>query len=101
MGTIGQNIKRLREENSWSQAIMAKKLKVSQSSFSQWENDEYKPKFEQLRKLSNVFNVRISEIDESIALNGDAVLASPNDLRAVPLLTTAQAKELDISRPFV
>lgn len=100
MGTIGQNIKRLREENSWSQAIMAKKLKVSQSSFSQWENDEYKPKFEQLRKLSNVFNVRISEIDESIALNGDAVLASPNDLRAVPLLTTAQAKELDISRPF-
>ena len=100
MRTIGQNIRRLREENSWSQAFMAKKLKVSQSSFSQWENDEYKPKFEQLRKLSNVFNVRISEIDESIALNGDAVLASANDLRAVPLLTTAQAKELDVSRPF-
>ena len=100
MGTIGQNIKRLREENGWSQVVIAKKLEVSQSSFSQWENDEYRPKFEQLRKLSNVFNVKISEIDESIALNGDAILSSPSDFRAVPLLTTAQAKELDISRPF-
>ena len=100
MRTIGQNIKRLREENSWSQAFLAKKLKVSQSSFSQWENDEYKPKFEQLRKLAIVFNVRISELNETLAAQGDVVIASPSDLRPVPLLSTAQAKELDVSRPF-
>ena len=94
MGTTGQNIRRLRELNEWTQQFLSKKLGVSQSSFSQWEKDEYKPKLEQLTKLADVFNVSIVEIDESLKNVGDSKIIPMSEFKLVPLLNAAQAKEI-------
>lgn len=70
--SIGENIKRLRE-NSWpgrrkmTQEELAEKLGVTFQAVSSWERDEYLPESANLKKLAEVLDVSVSAILEDRA----------------------------------
>lgn len=49
-------IKELREENSWTQTELAKKMDCAMSSIAMYEKGQRKPSMEVLIKLSEIFN---------------------------------------------
>ena len=59
---LSETIKQIRRRNYLSQAQFAKKLGVSQSAISQWENDLTRPNSYQLEAISTAFNVSIDEL---------------------------------------
>lgn len=52
-------IKKLREENNWSQNDLAKKMNCAISSIAMYEKGDRKPSLEVLVKLSEIFNCSI------------------------------------------
>lgn len=62
--SIGENIRRLREEKGFTQERIANELKVSFQAVSSWERDEYKPDLDNLLKLAKVFDVSLSALAE-------------------------------------
>ena len=54
---LGQRIKQIRESLGLSQQALAEKLGISRPSISQIENGERKVSAEELKKLSETFNV--------------------------------------------
>lgn len=56
---IGENIKRLRQENNMTQEELAKLLCVSMQSVSRWENKLNYPDIILLPKISKIFNVSV------------------------------------------
>lgn len=52
-------IKQLREENSWTQLELSKKMNCAISSIAMYENESRKPSMEVLIKLSEIFNCSI------------------------------------------
>ena len=59
---LAETIKQIRRRNYLSQAQFAKKIGVSQSAVSQWENDFTRPNSYQLEAISKAFNVSIDEL---------------------------------------
>ena len=59
---IGRKIYELRTKNNLTQAKLAEELSVTSQAVSKWENGRGIPDIEQLNKLSEIFNVDISEI---------------------------------------
>ncbi len=55
--TTGSRIKRLRQEKSWSQAQLAKKLKTHPKQVSKYERGINLPSAEVLIRLTRIFNV--------------------------------------------
>lgn len=53
------NLKKLRNQKGWSQIEMAKRLCVSQGTYSLWENDKVKIDNESLQKLADFFGVTV------------------------------------------
>ena len=53
------NLKKLRNQKGWSQIEMAKRLCVSQGTYSLWENDKVKIDNESLQKLADFFCVTV------------------------------------------
>lgn len=64
--SIGNNLKRLREKNGFSQELIAEKIGVSRQAVSKWENDTSNPSTENLIKISKLF-----EVDVDVLTNGD------------------------------
>ena len=62
--SIGENIRRLREEKGLTQENIAEAINVSFQAVSSWERDEYKPDVDKLLKLAEVFDVSLSSITE-------------------------------------
>ena len=58
--SIGENIRRLREEKGFTQERIANELNVSFQAVSSWERDEYKPDLDNLLKLTKIFDVSLS-----------------------------------------
>lgn len=54
-------IKKYREEYSFTQIALAKKLGVKQSAVSMWENGQT-PSVENLKKLAEIFNCKIEDL---------------------------------------
>ena len=52
-----KNLKKLRERDGYSQIEMAKILKVSQSTYSQYENGNSQPTIETMIKMANLFEI--------------------------------------------
>ena len=50
-------LKKLREEHGLSQAELARRIGVGQSTVGMWENGKNKPEFSNLEKLSEIFGV--------------------------------------------
>jgi transcriptional regulator with XRE-family HTH domain len=55
--TIGDRIKRLRQEKGWSQAQLAKKLKTHPKQVSKYERGINLPSTEVLVRMTQIFNV--------------------------------------------
>lgn len=60
--SIGENIKKLREERNISQYALAKMLGISQQAIDQWERSKTSPRRKTLEKISSMFNVSVDEI---------------------------------------
>lgn len=65
-------IKDLRRRNYLNQTAFANKIGVTQGAVSQWENGLTRPNTDQLRAISNAFNISIDDL-----LYGEPVL-EPN-----------------------
>ena len=63
--TIGQNIKRLRKRNGWTQRDVAEKVGLSRSAISQIELGQVDVNFTKLKKFAEVF-----DIDYTILVKG-------------------------------
>lgn len=70
---IGKQIRRLRDMNQMSQAELADKLHLKQSTIANYEKNVRTPKLEVLIKIADYFNVTIDSLvsDESILLSSN------------------------------
>ena len=57
--TLGERIKRLRQERNWSQTQFAQRLKVHQKQISGYERDVHVPSTELLIRMADLFNVSL------------------------------------------
>lgn len=57
MGTLNENIRRLRLQHGMNQVMLAEKLNVTKQCISNWENDNILPSIEALVKLADLFCV--------------------------------------------
>lgn len=64
--SIGEKIKKLRKDNKLTQEALANKLAVSRRTVIDWENDKYHPQTELLLKISDVFNIPLSELTGTV-----------------------------------
>ena len=62
--SIGENIKRIREEKHLTQEQVAELLGVSFQAVSTWERDEYRPSTDKLVRLAEVLDVSVSALAE-------------------------------------
>jgi len=61
--TIGQKIKELREEVGLKQRELASKLNIGEGFLSKVENNQKLLKRDDLKKLSEIFNIEQSELE--------------------------------------
>ena len=64
MASIGENIKRLRTENGWSQEELAQKIGKTRAAISQYESNKTVPRMGSIEKMCEVFGVKKREIVE-------------------------------------
>ena len=75
---LGDNLKKIREAHGMSQEEVAKTLNVSRQAISKWENNRTYPDVENLKLLSQLYEISIDEL-----LNGTSsisTLSQDNDL---------------------
>ena len=53
---FGEQLKRTRVEQGFTQAQIAEQLKINKSAISKWENGDMEPNLENLKKLSAILN---------------------------------------------
>lgn len=70
----GDNIKRFRAEKKLSTTELAKRLKVSQSSVSSWENGRAFPRASVFADLAKIFD---TTIDELIGTQDHSIINTP------------------------
>lgn len=54
---LGQRIQELRSGCGWSQVEVAKRLKVTKQTVSNWENENILPSIDMLVRVAKLFNV--------------------------------------------
>ena len=54
---VGKRIKRLREESAMTQEALARKLRVSQATISEWEAGAYWVRPEKIERMAKIFGV--------------------------------------------
>lgn len=59
---LGYNIKKIRELKNISQEYMANNLKISQSSYSDLENNKTKLSTERLEKIAELLEINLNEL---------------------------------------
>lgn len=57
--TLGERMKRLRQERGWSQGQLAQKLKVHQKQISGYERSVHLPSTDLLIRIAELFNVSL------------------------------------------
>ncbi|MGN5648566.1 helix-turn-helix domain-containing protein [Bacillus sp. Brlt_9] len=60
--SLGQQLKRLRESQGFSQEDVAKKIGITRQAVYKWENDKSCPDIENLILLSEMYNVTLDEL---------------------------------------
>lgn len=60
MNTVGERVRRLRDERGLSQLALGNAIGMRQSTISQIENGENKPSWKTLQKLAEYFGVQLS-----------------------------------------
>lgn len=64
---IGMNIRVLRKRNRLSQEQLAEKVDVSRQTVAKWENGEALPDIYKCKILSDVFQVTLDELSQSMS----------------------------------
>lgn len=64
---LNEKLYECRKKNSMSQEVLAEKLNVTRQTVSNWETGETAPNPEQLKKLSNIFNISLDQLMENEA----------------------------------
>ena len=59
---IGNNIKRLRQQNNLTQAHLAEKLGVSYQAVSKWENNRGSPDIQLIPQIADILGVSIDTL---------------------------------------
>lgn len=59
---FGTNFRKIRKENGLTQKEVAKRLNLSQSNVSDWENDVSRPEYEHLIALTCIYDVTLEEL---------------------------------------
>ena len=59
---VGNQIKKYRTINGWSQEVLAEKAFVSRQTVSNWENGKSYPDIHSLVLLGNIFNISLDEL---------------------------------------
>lgn len=59
---VGQFLKELRKQNNMTQEQLGEKIGVTNKTVSRWETGEYMPPIENLKLLSDIYQVSINEI---------------------------------------
>ncbi len=57
--TIGEKLKQLRQERSWSQAQLANKLNIHQKQISGYERSLHVPKTDVIVRIARIFNISL------------------------------------------
>ena len=78
MGTLSEQLIRLREKRKWSQKAVAERLKISHHSYSKYESSVRNPRFETLVKFRDVYGVSLDYLYGLI--NDDTVTVNITDL---------------------
>lgn len=60
--TLGEKIKKLRNDNNLTQEQLAEKLYVTRTAVSKWETDKGFPAIDSLKLISNLFGISIDEL---------------------------------------
>lgn len=93
-------LKELRENAGWSQAQLAKKLQVGQSTVGMWENGKNMPQNAKLEMLATLFGVSTDYLlgrsdtpngvtdDSTDAVTDDELMQMREDMRRNPELRT-------------
>lgn len=63
--SLGKRLAQLRKNANLTQSELGDKLNISAQAISKWENDTSEPDIATLRKLADIYNIRISDILES------------------------------------
>lgn len=64
MTMIGEKIKTLRKDRKFTQKELAKKIGVTASTVTKYENGQLEPNIEVLNRISNIFRISISALVE-------------------------------------
>ena len=56
MSVLGDNIKKMREEQHLTQDELGELLEISGKTISSWEKERSEPKIEMIEKLSHIFH---------------------------------------------
>ena len=59
---MGEIFKKIRLENNLTQKEVARRIGIKQTNISSWENNKTRPEYENLIKLSNIYDVTIDEL---------------------------------------
>ena len=80
--TLGQKIKKLRNEKGLTQKDLADQVHVTFQTVSKWEKDENEPDVSTLKELSKLFDVTVDQL-----VNGEELTASKeNSNEAEPVV---------------
>ena len=63
---IGENIRQIRQSLGLTQKQFGEKIGVSPNCVCKWENKNYEPEFQVLRKMKEVFGISYEEIIDGI-----------------------------------
>ena len=91
--TIGERIKKIRQEKGLSQKELGKKLNVSQQMIGQWETGKSNPKIETLRRIADTLKVGLWEIVELDQMDLDTRIQEIKKM--VALLTPEGLEEFE------
>lgn len=95
MQKVGRFLKELRKENNMTQEQLGERIDVTNKTISRWETGNYMPPVENLKLLSDIYQVSINEI-----LTGER-LAQDNYMEAAEEnITTALEKMEEKNKRF-
>lgn len=92
---LGKKIKSLRKSKGWTQEILSERLGINAKSVLRIENGKTFPTIQNLEKLSQIFEIEISELFNNDYLNNSEVLMD-SIYKIIPTLDKAQIRSLYI-----
>ncbi|MGG3625493.1 helix-turn-helix transcriptional regulator [Bacillus gobiensis] len=78
MNTLGQRLRKAREQKGWSQTFVCKKLGISNSALSGYERDYREPDADMIRKLADLYEVSTDFLLKKKEKSGEEVFEDPD-----------------------